>query len=394
MLLSRIVPSRLRCVAAATAALIAMVAMGGSAANAATYLYNTANNASNGSWQVNNNWIGGTQPPAGSDLVFGSTNAVTSRVTTNNTNNFVVNSIAFSGTTQFTLSGTSIALGGNIDTAGTTRNSILNLPINLTTSATFTAGGVSGTQALTIQGVIDNSSGLTLAGTGPTNLTQSITGIGTLTTGTGSTVNYVGVNLGGDLSVGGVLNIGGTNVAATRLVIAGGDMTVSSSNAAISMVVGTSFGAIVDPTVSSNGSYDQFIGVGGSSSVAFNGALNLNMDLLEPDADYPLESFVSKWKLFNFANYSGNFTAMTATGSPYPEINTTWTKDGNGNWVSPFLNNGSDPAQYFAFDRATGELVVVPEPTGFVIAGLGVAMAGWRLARQRKQKAAAARAEG
>ncbi|NBV46201.1 MAG: hypothetical protein EBR86_11340 [Planctomycetia bacterium] len=319
---------------------------------------------------------------------------MSSRSTTNNTNNFVVNSIAFSGTTQFTLSGTSIALGGNIDTAGTTRNSILNLPINLTTSATFTAGGVSGTQALTIQGVIDNSSGLTLAGTGPTNLTQSITGIGTLTTGTGSTVNYVGVNLGGDLSVGGVLNIGGTNVAATRLVIAGGDMTVSSSNAAISMVVGTSFGAIVDPTVSSNGSYDQFIGVGGSSSVAFNGALNLNMDLLEPDADYPLESFVSKWKLFNFANYSGNFTAMTATGSPYPEINTTWTQDGNGNWVSPFLNNGSDPAQYFAFDRATGELVVVPEPTGFVIAGLGVAMAGWRLARQRKQKAAAARAEG
>jgi hypothetical protein len=187
-----------------------------------------------------------------------------------------------------------------------------------------------------------------------------------------------------------VLNIGGNN--ASRLVIAGGDMTVSSSNATVNMVVGTLFDAIVDPTASTNGSYDQFIGVGGTSSVAFNGALNLDMTTLE--GSYPLDTFVSKWKLFDFANYSGNFTSLTVTGSPYPEINTAWTLGADGNWSSPAINNGSDPAQYFAFDRATGELVVVPEPTGFVIAGLGVAMAGWRLARQRKQKAAAGRAEG
>jgi hypothetical protein len=390
MLFSRIVPTRLRFFAAATAALIALVAMGGSAANAAIFTYNTGSNAASGSWQNNANWIGGVAPTAGNDLVFGGTAAVGSRTTTNTTNNFAVNSIAFSGTTQFTLSGSAINLGGDITTAGSTRNSTINLPINLTTSATFTAGGVSGTQALNIAGVINNSSGLTLAGTGPVNITQSMTGAGTLTTAAGSTVNYNGVDLGGDLAVGGVLNIGGNN--ASRLVIAGGDMTVSSSNATVNMVVGTLFDAIVDPTASTNGSYDQFIGVGGTSSVAFNGALNLDMTTLE--GSYPLDTFVSKWKLFDFANYSGNFTSLTVTGSPYPEINTAWTLGADGNWSSPAINNGSDPAQYFAFDRATGELVVVPEPTGFVIAGLGVAMAGWRLARQRKQKAAAARAEG
>lgn len=390
MLFSRIVPTRVRFFAAATAALIALVAMGGSAANAATYTYNTSQNASSGSWQVNGNWVGGTAPVAGSDLIFGSVNPVGARTTTNTTNNFSVNSIAFSGTTQFTLSGSAISLGGNITTAGSTRNSVLNLPINLTTSATFTAGGVSGTQALNIAGVINNSSGLTLAGTGPVNITQSMTGAGTLTTAAGSTVNYNGVDLGGDLAVGGVLNIGGNN--ASRLVIAGGDMTVSSSNATVNMVVGTLFDAIVDPTASTNGSYDQFIGVGATSSVAFDGALNLDMATLE--GTYTLDTFVSKWKLFDFANYSGNFTSLTVTGSPYPEINTAWTQDANGNWASPLLTSGADPNQYFAFDRATGELVVVPEPTGFVIAGLGVAMAGWRLARQRKQKAAAARSEG
>jgi hypothetical protein len=390
MLFSRIVPTRLRFFAAATAALIALVAMGGSAANAAIFTYNTGSNAASGSWQNNANWIGGVAPTAGNDLVFGGTAAVGSRTTTNTTNNFAVNSIAFSGTTQFTLSGSAINLGGDITTAGSTRNSTINLPINLTTSATFTAGGVSGTQALNIAGVINNSSGLTLAGTGPVNITQSMTGAGTLTTAAGSTVNYNGVDLGGDLAVGGVLNIGGNN--ASRLVIAGGDMTVSSSNATVNMVVGTLFDAIVDPTASTNGSYDQFIGVGGTSSVAFNGALNLDMTTLE--GSYPLDTFVSKWKLFDFANYSGNFTSLTVTGSPYPEINTAWTLGADGNWSSPAINNGSDPAQYFAFDRATGELVVVPEPTGFVIAGLGVAMAGWRLARQRKQKAAAGRAEG
>ena len=384
MLFSRFVPNRLRFFAAATAALIAVVAMGGSAANAATYTYATNQGAASGSWQTAGNWVGGSAPAAGSDLIFGTTSPPGARTTTNNTNNFAVNSIAFSGTTAFTLTGSSINLAGNITTANSSRNHTINLPITTTVSSTFSAGGTTGSQTLNFNnGVITNNAGLTLAG--PITIGQPIAGSGTVTTLAGSSLSYTPTSFGGDLVVGGTIT-NGSNLA--KITVAGGNMT-SGSTANLLMGVGTSGGQITDPNPL--GSYDQYAGTG---AMAFGGTLTLDMSTMQAPGAFDPVTLESVWKLFNFATYSGNFTSVVATNSPYPSVNTTWTLGGDGNWRSADLDNGSDPAQYFAFNRLTGELVVVPEPTGFVIAGLGVAMAGWRLARQRKVKAAAARSQG
>lgn len=232
--------------------------------------------------------------------------------------------------------------------------------------------------------MITNDAGVTLSG--PVTIAQATSGTGTLTTLAGSYLTYNPTSVGGDLVVGGTMTNG---VSLARITVTGGDMSTTGSAANLLMGVGTSGGSIIDP--SPTGSYDQYAGTG---AMAFDGILTLDMSSMQAAGDFDPVSFDSVWTLFNFATYSGNFTSVVATGSPYSAVNTTWTLGGDGNWRSPDLGNGSDPAQYFAFDRTTGELVVVPEPTGFVIAGLGVAMAGWQVARQRKQKATAARAEG
>jgi hypothetical protein len=75
-----------------------------------------------------------------------------------------------------------------------------------------------------------------------------------------------------------------------------------------------------------------------------------------------------------------------ATGD-YANLNGNWTLD-NGVWVSPTIQN-DDGTQYFAFDSKTGELVVVPEPSTMVFAGLGMAISGWHWLSKRRKAVAA-----
>ena len=49
-------------------------------------------------------------------------------------------------------------------------------------------------------------------------------------------------------------------------------------------------------------------------------------------------------------------------------------------WVSQGATNG----QWLTFNQTTGDLVVVPEPSTFVFAGIGASMAGWHLMKQRR----------
>jgi len=57
----------------------------------------------------------------------------------------------------------------------------------------------------------------------------------------------------------------------------------------------------------------------------------------------------------------------------------SWTKIGD-NWSSGDIGSG----KFFQYQNATGELVVVPEPSTLVFAGVGVAMAGWSAWKKRR----------
>jgi len=96
------------------------------------------------------------------------------------------------------------------------------------------------------------------------------------------------------------------------------------------------------------------------------------------------------WKLFigdNFtsgsasaANAGSNFSsfAMTTSSSTSPYYG-TFTRFGQ-EWQSPTAPDGT----FLVFQAATGNLVVVPEPSTMVFAGLGVAMSGWTMWKKRR----------
>jgi len=96
------------------------------------------------------------------------------------------------------------------------------------------------------------------------------------------------------------------------------------------------------------------------------------------------------WNLFqgvNFtsgsaspANDASNFAALVladaGSGSPYAGAFTQFGQE----WSSPVAGDGT----YLVFQAQTGNLVVVPEPSTIVFAGLGVAMSGWTMWKKRR----------
>jgi len=75
---------------------------------------------------------------------------------------------------------------------------------------------------------------------------------------------------------------------------------------------------------------------------------------------------------------TGSFGTVTSTGTGALS-GLGWTKIGD-NWSSSDIGSG----KFFQYQNATGELVVVPEPSTMVFAGVGVAMAGWSAWKKRR----------
>lgn len=80
--------------------------------------------------------------------------------------------------------------------------------------------------------------------------------------------------------------------------------------------------------------------------------------------------------LNNASNFAALVLADNASGSPYAGAFTQFGQE----WISPAATNGT----YLVFQAATGNLVVVPEPSTIVFAGLGVAMSGWTMWKKRR----------
>ena len=95
--------------------------------------------------------------------------------------------------------------------------------------------------------------------------------------------------------------------------------------------------------------------------------------------------FGNVWNLFQGVNAGGaaasNFSAVALnnvdSGSPYAGL--SFMQNGS-EWFTPQGTDGT----WLVFQAQTGNLVVVPEPSTIVFAGLGVAMSGWTMWKKRR----------
>ena len=79
------------------------------------------------------------------------------------------------------------------------------------------------------------------------------------------------------------------------------------------------------------------------------------------------------------ATKSGHTTVTTASGSSsYSGM--TFQHNANGSWYTPDTSRG----QYLVFNPASGQLVIVPEPSTWVLACLGAAAVALKAKRRSR----------
>ena len=123
-------------------------------------------------------------------------------------------------------------------------------------------------------------------------------------------------------------------------------------------------------------SYDQIVA---SSLVNFsNGILNINFT----QGGFQNYDF---WQLLSGSSFSGDLSQVNLSGS----YAGTFVNLGNGEWKADVGDGQS--LSFYETDHLlngvglAGQLVLVPEPSTFVIAGIGIVVAGWQsLSRRRR----------
>jgi autotransporter-associated beta strand protein len=275
-------------------------------------------------------------------------------------------------------------------------------PITATGSASITANvGLT----LTLSGLIDpNSYQLNLGDGGDyvvsggfigTSGTVSFTGPGAITlsgsssfTGTTSVVNSTGlVTMTGYMA--GPMAFNGSSRTLIGTGTFAGGLSVGQGNVLSPGASGTaaadSYGTITASTLAVQSAtvrmgiqdattYDRIVMTSGSNGLTLGGTTaSLNLDFASP-----LTNFTTL-DLFNFTGLSGSFLGgVTSTGS----YSGTWAESGG---VFTLANVGPGNAQTLTFNQATGDVVVIPEPSTTVLLGSIVAVAS--LIQYRRHRA-------
>ena len=193
---------------------------------------------------------------------------------------------------------------------------------------------------------VDVHAGTTLAGDGSIQGSVTVLNSGTLAPGD-LTPGSVG-----DLSVGSLL-LGGVGSTSTTIL----DIYGSETHAG---VAGTDYDALK------------------GTDLEYGGALKLDF--------WNTQAF-SDWTVFHLFDFTGSMTehlgsiqSLASVVTDYNDLIFTHVVGSDGFWVwGAEASNG----QTLLFYEATGNLVVVPEPSAIVIAGIGVAIAAWRFRRRR-----------
>lgn len=296
-----------------------------------------------------------------------------------------VNAILGSGAITVSNGTTTLGAPGRFNSASglTISSGRLTLGGNETVSSFMLTGGILAGTGITLTSTTnyDVRSGSVLANFGgsaglikSTAGTVTLSGNSSYSGGTDVSAGTLLVNgaLGGAVNVNNGATLGGSGtVTGLVTVFVGG--TLSPGNSPGELTVGslalnaTSTTLMEINDIVRGTSYDG-ITITGSNGLTYGGVLSLvfgNGSAFTDNTSFNLFSFTG--------SPAGGFSSVTSSGF----YAGTWTNNNDGTF------NLQKDSQTLTFTQATGAVVVVPEPGAFVIAGVGMILAGWKLARRR-----------
>lgn len=339
--------------------------------------YTWTGGGATGLWSNAANWVtNGTNPPpttaqhyvlAGTTRLTGTTASRTGASLTfaADAGAFVINPAATVPLSSFTFTGTGGSIA-NLSSSVQTFNTSVSLSAAQILDTGSNGVGVTvfnqfvGGQRLDVIG-----SGRAVFNAVNTN-TQMTVASGATITGTGR-LNSVDIRSGGTLTPGGTaatsygtMTLGSGSASNGSFIVSGG--TASTIAMGIS---GTSRGTTYDSLLV-NGTGNQY--GGGLLALSFDNSTKYDVG--------------TTFDLFQFpaGSPSGNLGAIQVKGGLYDGL--TFSGPTGGVWVSSANTDG----QYLVFSQLTGDLVVVPEPSTLVFAGIGAAVSGWTIWRRRGAK--------
>jgi len=229
-------------------------------------------------------------------------------------------------------------------------------PTDPKASPIVVTGTISGTGDVIVDGVSTLYLNGRNASTGATTVRAGALG------GNGTIVGAVTVESGAIISPG--------NAANTFGALGVGSLQLNSGAIAQMAISGTAAGL-----------YDQVVSLG---NVSYGGALAIDF------ASGGFKNF-DVWQLFSGTSHSGHFLSVAASGA-YSDLNFIY--QGGGEWraTGGLLADGQslsfyeDNSHAFGSRYQAGQLVLVPEPSAIVFAGIGLFAAGWRSWAQRRAK--------
>jgi autotransporter-associated beta strand protein len=327
------------------------------------------------------------------DVVVSGSGTLTVRNNSTVANNMTLGGVGFTASNSslfgsFASSGATAVVSGNVSLSSNTRISTwgsdgvtgsklsLTGPINLGSNVLTFGQVVTGTTVrsvtapttwIEVGGAISGAGSVIVDGTATVYLNGANTYSGTTTVqsgvlgGNGTIAGAVTVQSGAFLTPGSAANTTGA--------LGVGSLQLDSGATAAMAISGTAAGL-----------YDQVVALG---NVNYGGNLAI---------DFTTASFANfdVWQLFSGTSFSGNFSSVTATGS-FGSL--TFNDLGTGEWQATGGSLGEGQSLSFYVDNThaigdrykAGQLVLVPEPSTIVFAGIGLFVMGWqRLARRRR----------
>ena len=339
---------------------------------------------SGGSSTDSNNYALGT-----GDVVVSGSGTLTVRNNSTVANNMTIGGVGFTASNSslfgsFAASGATAVVSGSVAVSGNTRISTWGSD-GVTGSKLSLTGPIHlGANTLTFGQVLTGTNGArttapatwievggAIAGTGSVIIDGTATVyLNGANTYTGSTTVQSGV-LGGDGTIAGAVTVQNGafltpgSAANTIGALGVGSLQLDAGATTAMSIAGTDVSL-----------YDQVVALG---NVNFGGAL---------DIDFETAGFVKFdfWQLFSGATSSGHFSSISATGA-YGDL--TFQHVGGGEWQATGGSLGAGEMLLF-FEQnsnpyvSAGRLVLVPEPSTIVFAGIGLLVLGWRRFSRRR----------
>ena len=268
-----------------------------------------------------------------------------------------------SGSTFDVRAGTVLAnLAGNVGLTKTTADTVTLSGANTYSGQTTVSAGV---LAMAANGSFANSQAIVVGDAGSIGAVLDLTAkSGTFAFGNGQT-----------LMGGGTIKLASNTVLDVRGTFSPGNSPgLFTYDGGTTLLSGTTIMEIWGTnraTLASHGSDPYYDAV----DIINSGVLNFNNSVLTLDFNQAFANNAT-FSLFATSGASsllGTFGSINVTGSAYTGL--TWTSGSSGVWTSSATTGG----QTLSFDSASGVLVIVPEPAGLAIAGIGIVLVSWAI---------------